>query len=230
MLRIFEPCYLCGKPCDPTRFRDHVPPKGVFPKGLRQDLITIPCCEKCNHANHKSDEFFRLFVSLGVHRSPTAQASWKQVVESTLAEKRLPREIARLTSKMTPFQLPDGQLAYKSYQKTRPINLQLIRITKGILRREYPDLNYFGYEWFARHFDQLKMHATIQHLVSLAKFEFVERGEGSWRCFHGMAVDKPDMGMWVHIFHDSQAFIVMHQIRDPKHRRKTSIEWFHSLL
>jgi hypothetical protein len=229
MPHTFEPCYLCGKDCDPTRFRDHVPPKGIFPKGLRENLITVPCCQKCNHSNHKADEFFRLYVSLGISRSPTAQASWKHVVESTLAEKRLPKEVARLTRRMEPFQLPDGQLAYKSYQKARPINLQLIRITKGILRREYPNVDYFDYEWFVRQLDQLKMHATVRELLNIAKFEFVERGEGSWRCFHGMTVDKPDLGMWIHIFHDSQAFIVMHQIRDTKYPRKTSVKWFHTL-
>lgn len=51
-------CAYCRRPRPETR--DHVPPKGLFSKPYPADLITVPCCMKCNAAFARDDEYFRL--------------------------------------------------------------------------------------------------------------------------------------------------------------------------
>jgi len=51
-------CTYCRRPRPETR--NHVPPKGLFSKPYPADLITIPCCAKCNAAFARDDEYFRV--------------------------------------------------------------------------------------------------------------------------------------------------------------------------
>lgn len=44
--------------------RDHVPPKGIFPKIKPDNLITVPCCIKCNNGFSKNDEFVQIILQL----------------------------------------------------------------------------------------------------------------------------------------------------------------------
>lgn len=55
--RIKEHCYHCGAPAST---REHVPPKGFFPKG--SDLITVPSCETHNHDKSHIDETMRIYL------------------------------------------------------------------------------------------------------------------------------------------------------------------------
>lgn len=52
-----ESCIYCGSKEQLTR--DHIPPKTLFLTPLPSDLITVPCCEKCNSSFSKDDEYFR---------------------------------------------------------------------------------------------------------------------------------------------------------------------------
>lgn len=58
----FGICAYCGESGNLTR--DHIPPKGLFAKPLPHDLITVPCCLKCNNSPSKDDEYFKLALSL----------------------------------------------------------------------------------------------------------------------------------------------------------------------
>lgn len=49
-------CYFCGNEVTGV---EHIPPKSFFPKGKRQDLITIPSCDKHNQEKSKEDEYIR---------------------------------------------------------------------------------------------------------------------------------------------------------------------------
>lgn len=50
-------CAYCG---EPATTRDHVPPRGLFPKPAPSDLITVPSCQSCNNPASLDDELFRL--------------------------------------------------------------------------------------------------------------------------------------------------------------------------
>jgi len=50
-------CIYCGSSEKLTK--DHIPPKCLFPEPTPRNLITVPCCEKCNRKFSKDDEYFR---------------------------------------------------------------------------------------------------------------------------------------------------------------------------
>ena len=62
-------CAFCGKP---ATTRDHVPPKGVFPKPRPTDLITVPACAVCNAGSKLDDEYFQWVVTVGTEGNDAA--------------------------------------------------------------------------------------------------------------------------------------------------------------
>lgn len=56
-------CYYCGERSD-NLTRDHVPPRGFFPKGHRQNLITVPACPAHNEEESHTDEVTRGVIAL----------------------------------------------------------------------------------------------------------------------------------------------------------------------
>ncbi len=56
-------CVYCGK--FRTITDDHIPPKNIFSKPRRpNNLITVPCCNICNGAASKDDEYFWITLSI----------------------------------------------------------------------------------------------------------------------------------------------------------------------
>ena len=55
-------CVYCGSMKQTTD--DHVPPKSLFPKPRPSNLITVPCCRKCNNSASKDDEYFRSMLAM----------------------------------------------------------------------------------------------------------------------------------------------------------------------
>lgn len=53
-------CVYCGRNRPLTK--DHIPPKNLYSKPRPSNLITVPCCEKCNLQASKDDEYFRLNI------------------------------------------------------------------------------------------------------------------------------------------------------------------------
>ena len=49
-------CVYCGSRKKVTK--DHIPPKSLFAKPRPKNLITVPCCRKCNNSASKDDEYF----------------------------------------------------------------------------------------------------------------------------------------------------------------------------
>ncbi len=55
-------CVYCAK-ADATTV-DHVPPKGLFAKGQRHDLIRVPACRACNGSFSTEDEYARQIFTM----------------------------------------------------------------------------------------------------------------------------------------------------------------------
>jgi hypothetical protein len=64
-------CAYCGQSGPTTK--DHVPPKGIFPKPRPADLITVPACPECHSQSGRDDEYLRLILACqdltGAHQS-----------------------------------------------------------------------------------------------------------------------------------------------------------------
>ncbi len=62
---MYNKCIYCSSEKQLTK--DHIPPKNLFPSPRPSNLITVPCCEKCNKEFGKVDERARnLLTSLNI--------------------------------------------------------------------------------------------------------------------------------------------------------------------
>jgi hypothetical protein len=43
---------------------DHVPPENLFERNARLNLVTVPCCRKCNGTSSKDDQYLLVFIAL----------------------------------------------------------------------------------------------------------------------------------------------------------------------
>jgi hypothetical protein len=53
-------CYMCA--ADATT-REHVPPKSFFPRGHRDNLVTVPSCVAHNHDQSLDIEYVRTLIA-----------------------------------------------------------------------------------------------------------------------------------------------------------------------
>lgn len=51
-------CAYCGAGAPETA--DHIPPKNLFSKPFPENLLTVPCCKRCQKGWSKDDEYFRI--------------------------------------------------------------------------------------------------------------------------------------------------------------------------
>jgi hypothetical protein len=86
-------CVICGK--NPATTRDHIPPKGIFPKPRPKDLITVPACRPCNKATSDFDEVFKVLMGIVGGHGPEGERMFRKQTAHTLQHNlRLKREIA----------------------------------------------------------------------------------------------------------------------------------------
>jgi hypothetical protein len=182
-------CYLCWQPCDLTKYREHVPPKGCFPKST-QDLVTVCCCQACNHGNTQYDELFRMITTLTPTQSASQRKVWQRVMERTFARGRLKKEIEAMRASLSPVVVGGIQFGKVSVA-SRPFRRMMIRITKGFLRHYVPQVDYRAFEWQVLMINQFRAMDTAQTMAQQGVLNYHERGEGSHRLLYGVAVDAP---------------------------------------
>jgi hypothetical protein len=206
-------CYLCGSTENLTR--DHIPPENIFPKPKPTNLITVPCCRKCNEGFSKDDEAFRLWVASSVGRSPAGDWIWeKKVVGSTL------RRSPKLLENIQPFfgkdwmETPHGKIEMDTLAfPPERMNRYLVRLTKGLLCAFYPAYDYSKDVFAPRHIQQTQKNlAGVRDLICHLKY--IERGERVFRAWHGISVDSGKSGAWVYTFYDGACFIVFHYYKE----------------
>jgi hypothetical protein len=95
-------CYFCD--C-PASSREHAPPKCFFPKGNRENLVTVPSCDKHNSEKSHNDEYMRLIIlsdirgdgnTIVAHMRETLKRSIDRSAERLLSSiKNLPKKDLR---------------------------------------------------------------------------------------------------------------------------------------
>ena len=75
-------CTYCEKERKITR--DHIPPKGIYPKPRPDCMTWVPACEKCNGDASKDDEYFRLVVAARgeANKNNAAKKTMQPVIRS----------------------------------------------------------------------------------------------------------------------------------------------------
>jgi len=200
--KIIEPCIYCGQQDALTR--DHVPPKCLFPKSSRQNLIRVPACEPCNNSAKLDDEYFRAVVSMG-SEDPVAIAVWKQGVTKRASpsfKSRLLRSLRPAELLRTPagIYLRDGHSLKLEKQRIEDV---VIRIVRGLL--------WFHYK--VRTEDEtifdLRLNPEPDHIHEIIKGLPVSSvGEGIFQYRRGIASDDPQSSVWWLRFYQSIQLLV----------------------
>lgn len=201
---IMQPaCYLCDSSEDVTR--DHIPPSGFFPDPKPSNLITAPCCRKCNESYSKDDEAFRAWITSPANIS--ASGSWilrNKVIKQTF--KRSPKMVAHMRASFTEVNFNGKTVGKLEFPASRA-NRFLVRITKALLSKYYPT--------FPRHQQQYSithvvppMHETIFYNTVRDVSNYDTRGEGVFQFRHLVF---PEGGFGLLCFYEAVLFEVRHE-------------------
>ncbi len=168
-------CYLCGTDQEITA--DHIPPENLFPPPKPSNLITVPCCAKCNESYSLDDEAFRVFASSVIQRSHTGAWIWRNKVVGSSFQ-RSPKLLDNVRKHMAKVAVTTSTGTYQANALSIPIdraNRYLIRITKGLLFKFYPK---FDCSKSAFEVTQLVWNEEVEQ--SLRDFFYDEREIGSF--------------------------------------------------
>jgi hypothetical protein len=136
-------CYLCRDSNASTN--DHIPPKGFFPEPRPSNLITIPCCLRCNNDFSKDDEAVRTWFSASIGATPAGEWILKNKVAPGIMT-RSPAFRETLLNSMQNTKLlteESGLIDVVSYSiDSSRIERFVIRIVKGLLSFYYPNYDY----------------------------------------------------------------------------------------
>jgi hypothetical protein len=123
-------CVYCGAAEGTTR--DHVPPKNLFPKPRPVDLVTVPCCRKCQRGQSLDDEYFARMVAMrhDVGDHPSAAQLLDAVHRSfTKPDKRAFSRALLRSAKISEVYSPSG--LYLGRAPTYDVDLErLCRVVK----------------------------------------------------------------------------------------------------
>ena len=199
-----EICYNC--PALATT-RDHVPATGFFPTPKPSNLITVPCCAKCNASFSLDDEAFRAWV---VAPDTISEAGkWirvNKVYQNTF--KRSPKLVEHMRQHMSEVMVDGKAVDVLNFPADRA-NRFLVRITKGLLATFYPAYPRNEQEYRVVAVDPA--NANLELLERLRdEAEYAERGNGVFQ-FRRHVRQEEEWGYWLLSFYEGSLFLVSHR-------------------
>jgi len=198
-------CYLCGEIKNLTR--DHLPPKGIFRPPLPTNLITVPCCKKCNESFTLDDEVFIIFTA--GHHAASADGIWVCNNKVSNSFRRSPKLLNKFRKSMVKVSVyEDNILSHRNGMTIEDVRVERVlqRMTKGFIFKFYPniphnDLNY--------KVDMINLDKELVENLN-RRMRYDERGNGIFRFWRAVAFDEPTSGIWVYVFYDGVCFSVEH--------------------
>jgi hypothetical protein len=205
-----DTCYLCGATTELTR--EHLPPKGFFPRPLPQNLITVSCCRTCNHSWHLDDDAVRAFFSVAIGRSEAGESIWEErVIPGTVARSPAFREYMLERVQNVAVATPFGIESLPAFDPPHErIERFMVRLTKGFLRFYYPDYDYIPSKFTVRHIPSTEKNLQMLE-DGLIGTRYDERGDGVVRYRFAIS-DTGNSGLWFYMFYDA-VWILVHHVR-----------------
>jgi len=203
-------CYLCGKAGADSR--DHVPPRGIFPKLPRGNLITVPAHKACNEAFSEDDEALRNVIIAASSRSEAGRQAWDEEVLPSFAKN--PRARQFLLDRLVPVWVKDPQTgAFVRMTgiavETSLYKRQMTRITRGLFynrfRMPLPQ------DWPIKFHKMPPPEQSMRDLEALLarhglklRWQHVEPGIFSY--YYGVVDEDNRIGIAVMVFFDTEVF------------------------
>ena len=214
-------CVYCETGEDLTR--EHVPPRCLFGPPRPPNLITVPCCRKCNNGAAQDDEYFRLVMCVRheTRGHADARAGFGAILRSFTGSKQRGFRKA-FFKKTTPVELWTsaglylGETGKLSVDNAR-IHNTVGRVARGIYWHATRAVLPAARELVVREANELTSMdgVTLKRLRRevigplLAQPE-VRVGEGTFRCWFLTQEGKGGMAAaWLMRFYDSIDFLVL---------------------
>jgi hypothetical protein len=224
-----ERCYLCGtglvrvseqrvgkKPPN-AHTVDHIPPKGLFPEPRPANLITVPCCYRCNQEHSDFDEQLRLLLACALERNTAGATILKEkVIGSTLARKRQIPFIASVLRSMRPV---DGHTdVIKFSLPSQGVLEGIVRVTKGLLRKLHPEFDYEQSVFDVTYISPAEAADAGPLMKAISqRSPYDVRGDRVFEFWRSVDPEK-GRGTWMLAFYEAVVFIVMHENRNAPSR------------
>jgi c-di-AMP phosphodiesterase-like protein len=128
-------CYMCGSTSTSV---EHAPPKGFFPIGMRDQLITVPSCSLHNEDTSMDDEYVRNIITMSIENNQTSINHFLD--KSFKSFKRNPALTSNIIGTLKEVSHKD--LSAKSFQIDRP---RFDRVIRKIAYALY--FHEFGQSW-----------------------------------------------------------------------------------
>jgi hypothetical protein len=207
-------CYLCGSTDSITN--DHIPPKGFFPEPRPSNLITVPCCQKCNNAFSKDDEAVRAWLCTIIGSTPAGEWILKnKVAPGTMVRSPAFRESLLKSMENTELLTEEhGLIDVVSFKFDYDrVERFVLRVTKGLLSFYYPEYDYSDDAFEVRYVEPTRENLSILEPVkNILRYDY--RGDGVIQYRFGLT-DTKLTGLWILIFYGATIFLVRHtKIKD----------------
>jgi hypothetical protein len=202
-------CYLCGKTDLITN--DHVPPKGFFPEPRPSNLITVPCCSRCNNSFSKDDEAVRTWLCAIIGSTPAGE--WilqNKVVPGIMTRSPAFREGFLSSMKDTKLLTEeDGLIDVVSFTFDYDrVERFVVRITKGLLSFYHPDYDYSSDNFDVRYVEPTRENLNkLDSVKNILRYDY--RGDGVIQYRFGLT-DTKLSGLWIIVFYGATIFLVHH--------------------
>ena len=215
-----EHCYLCGTPVrnyslrhgesppPDFRTRDHVPPGGLFPSPKPSNLISVPCCFRCNNQHSGFDERLRIVASAPFDRNQLGQKILeKEVLGGTLAKGRQMQFVEKLLASMqATTEQPD---LIRVTMDAHEFQQGMVRITKGLLFALHS-----GFDYHKSKFSVIDIHPKpfdeqLKLMAMLKQAQHFERGQRAFQCWRHVDETRA-AGAWMLVFYECFGFFVFH--------------------
>lgn len=204
-------CVYCGSRRKTTR--DHIPPKSLFAKPLPNNLITVPCCRKCNNSVSKDDEYFRSTIVL--RRDAAEHPEAKKVAERVWRSLQRPeakglnrlilndvREFYRLNERGV------YEPAASFYVRFQRVERVAARIVRGLFWHEYRKR--LSNEYIVSAFIDSGIGHMDDNQLGIFKSVLEVRsnlvGKTVFRYWHRAVPEEESMTAWILLFYESVWF------------------------
>lgn len=211
-------CAYCGVIGIVTK--DHVPPKGIFPKPRPVNLITVPACPKCHAQTSKDDEYFR--NTLNIREDLSCHPGVLAVQPTVLRSFSNPNKSGMLAEFLKSIRLMAETSPVGNMTKTKfGFEADMVRIRR-VVQRILLGLFYHhrahripaGYDalifneeslksWPAAHFNYV--NETLLQPLLATKPEV--RGNGVFRYRFAFHPQDPDSTFWILDFYEQARFV-----------------------
>ena len=198
--------------------RDHIPPRGIFPRPWPSDLITVPSCEDCNGGASLGDEVFRLSLVLRaeVKDHPQAAEVLKTAMRGLKRTERpnLRRDILASTRDVEQYS-PGGIYLGNSKEYSLPLKRiveVLNRIARGLYFHHVGERLPKEYSVVSRpaqslNFSDESAVDSLRELVGLTNPQVFSVADGAFKYRFGLCEDDRVGSFWVFSFFETFAFV-----------------------